>query len=124
MPQCITGGGGFSGPANGMCTMDADGKQSVPSDCRVQSECYVHGEQHVHGCLPYSAYSLCAYVALTHLPCARRSPLAHAVKTTCSVWAVYDLLVVVQLLLLLLFIRPSFGSAMFVSFRRSLTSSV
>merc|ERR1740130_522805 len=24
MPQCITGGGG-SGPANGMCTMDADG---------------------------------------------------------------------------------------------------
>ena len=42
MPQCITGGGGFSGPANGMCTMDADGIEGKMLSSEVVNGAYAY----------------------------------------------------------------------------------
>ena len=42
MPQCITGGGGFSGPANGMCTMDADGIEGKMLASEVVNGAYAY----------------------------------------------------------------------------------
>ena len=42
MPQCITGGGGFSGPANGMCTMDTDGIEGKMLASEVVNGAYAY----------------------------------------------------------------------------------
>ena len=58
MPQCITGGGGFSGPANGMCTMDVDGTQPLHSHAAV-----ILTWLHIpcRGCIPYDVAVILTY---------------------------------------------------------------